>query len=89
MASYIKDPDALLDYKLNWSLWLEGLDTISNSNWIVPTGLTLEANVFNDTTTTAWLSGGDLNTTYKVVNRINTAAGRVEDRTITIRIRNR
>ena len=89
MASYIKDPDALLDYKLNWSLWLEGLDTISNSNWIVPTGLTLEANVFDDTTATAWLSGGDLNATYKVVNRINTTAGRVEDRTITIRIRNR
>lgn len=89
MASYIKDPNALLDYKLNWSLWLDGQDTISNSNWIVPTGLTLEANVFDNTTATAWLSGGELNKTYKVVNRINTQAGRVEDRTITIRIRDR
>lgn len=88
MASFIKDPDSTLDYKIDWKLWLDG-DIITQSSWIVPAGLTLEASVFEDLFTTAWLSGGTLNTAYEVVNRISTQSGRIEDRTITIKIRSK
>jgi hypothetical protein len=39
---YIKDPDAVLDYALDWAEWL-GADTIQGVTWIVSTGLTLTA----------------------------------------------
>ena len=88
MASFIKDPDATLDYRINWSLWLAG-DTISSSEWILPAGLSLVAQTFENTYTTAWISSGELGEKYSVVNRITTASGRIEDRSIVIRIRNR
>ena len=88
MASFIKDPDSTLDYRIDWKLWLDG-DIITQSSWIVPAGLALETSVFEDLFTTVWLSGGTLNTSYEVVNRISTQSGRIEDRTITIKIRSK
>lgn len=86
MSRFNKDPDARLDYMVDWTSWLDG-DTITNSVWVVPDGITDEADTFTDTTATIWLSGGSLGSSYEVVNRITTAAGRIDDRTITIKIR--
>jgi len=88
MFSFVKDPDATLDYKADWTLWLDG-DVIATSQWLVPTGLTEEATSNDDNTATVWLSGGILNTKYEVINRIVTNAGRTDDRTFTIRIRHK
>lgn len=87
MATYNKDPDAILDYSIDWSDWL-GADTISQSEWDVPTGITesTPAPSNTNTTTTIWLEGGSVGTAYAIRNRITTAAGRVEDQTIYIRI---
>lgn len=86
MSRFNKDPDARLDYKVDWTSWL-GSDTISTSEWIVPNGITYEADTFTDTSATVWLSGGSLGSSYEVVNRITTVAGRIDDRTIIIKIR--
>ena len=86
--SFTKDPDAVLDYQVNWATWL-GDDTISTSDWIVPTGLTEDSASNTTTAATIWLSGGTVNTDYAVVNRIVTAGGRTDDRTIVIRVRNK
>lgn len=83
--TYYKDPDAKLDYKIDWSDWLDG-DTISTSTWIVPSGITEESSTNTNTTTTIWLSGGTHAVKYKVVNRITTAAGRIEDRSFHVKI---
>lgn len=83
---YQHDPDAKLDYAVNWAAWL-GDDTIASSDWVVPAPLVLEetpAPSYNDTATTAWISGGEVGARYRVVNRIVTAAGRVDDRTVTL-----
>lgn len=88
MTSYVKDPDAVLDYQVDWSAWLDG-DTITTSEWIVPDGIVKDSDSHTDTAATIWLSGGTLNTTYLVTNRITTAAGRTDDRTIRITIRDR
>ena len=84
-SSFVKDPDAKLDYKVDWEEWLDG-DTISASTWTVPTGLTQVSASFSTTTATVWLSGGTAGGSYQVVNRVTTAAGRIDDRTITIRV---
>jgi hypothetical protein len=87
-CSYTKDPDALLDYGFDWETWL-GVDTIEASTWYVPAGLTNEADSSDDTTTTIWLSGGVRGVTYTVVNRIQTAGNRTDDRSITIKVADR
>lgn len=83
-----KDPDANLDYGFLWGKWL-GTDTIVQSTWIVPDGLTSINSTFTSNTTIVWVSGGILGQTYTITNRITTAAGRTDDRSITLYIKNR
>jgi len=80
-----KDPDAILDYGFIWDQWL-GADTIVSSSMIVEPGLVLDSDSNTTTTTTAWLSGGTAGEIYSVTNRITTAAGRTDDRTIKIKV---
>ena len=87
MASFIKDPDSVLDYQFDWSLWLEAGDEIDTSTWAVPAGITKDSDVNTIDTTTIWLSGGTLHEKYEIVNRIVTAGGRTDERTITMRIK--
>lgn len=79
MFKVSKDPNSTLDYVINWANWLAEGDTISSSTWIVPSGLLLEASAFDDTRAVGWISGGTLGSTYTVINRIETSAGRKED----------
>jgi len=85
MATFfsIKDPNALLDYSIDWTEWLATTtDTISASTWILPSALTEFTSSFGTGTTIIWISGGTAGEVYDVVNRINTTGGRQEDRTI-------
>jgi hypothetical protein len=74
-----------LDYQILWSAWLAG-DTITESTWSVPTGLTKGSDDKTATTTTVWLSGGALDTRYRVRNTITTAGGRTKTRSIFLTI---
>ena len=80
---YIKDPDAVLDYAVDWTDWL-GVDTISTSTWTVATGLTKTADSKTTKVATIWLSGGTASAEYSVANKIVTAGGRTDERTLTI-----
>ena len=88
--TFTKDPDAVLDYSVDWSLWLAG-DQIATSQWILAPDTDLEAAADTNTTTkaTVWLSGGVNGTTYLATNRITTAGGRTDDRTISIKVQDR
>jgi hypothetical protein len=82
----VKDPDAILDYTVDWSAWLtdSGADTIQTSTWVVAAGIT-QASVSNTTTAaTIWLSGGTASTTYRITNRIATVGGRTADRSFDV-----
>lgn len=86
--SFLKDPDAVLDFQVDWEDWL-GSDTISSSSWTVQTGITKDSDTYSLTTATVWLSGGSPNTVYYVTNRIVTSGGRTEDRTLYIKVKER
>ncbi len=86
--SFTKDPSAVLDYMIDWSRWLKG-DTIQTSQWTVPAGLALVSQTNTTTTTTVWLSGGTAGQTYTVTNRITTASGRTDERSIIIKVEDR
>jgi len=87
MTTFRKDPEAVLDYHVDWSDWL-GVDTIVTSSWSCDDdGITIDSDSTTTTVATVWLSGGTVDEMYEVVNHIITAAGREEDKTINIRIR--
>lgn len=52
-------------------------------------GLVKNSDSFSATSTTVWLAGGTPGTPYSVANRITTSVGRIDERTITIRVTNR
>ena len=85
-----KDPDATLDYQFDWgSEWL-GTDTIATSTFSVsPNSITIETTTNTTTTATVWLSGGAAGTVYSIKNRVVTASGRVDERTIKLKIKER
>jgi hypothetical protein len=85
VKTFQKDPSAVLDYKIDWSAWLAG-DTIYVSAWTADAGITINSNSNSTTTATVWLSGGTAGTSYAVTNHITTAAGRQDDRSISIQV---
>ena len=88
--TFTKDPDAVLDYSVDWSAWLAG-DQISSSEWLLEEGAAIEKVTDTSTATgaTVWLRGGNAATTYLVTNRIVTVGGRTDDRTISVKVEDR
>lgn len=85
IASWTKDPNGILPYTVDWSEWL-GTDTLATSAWTVPSDITQVTASLTTTTATIVLSGGTSGTSYQFVNRITTAAGLTDDRTIQINV---
>jgi hypothetical protein len=82
MIRKIKDPNATLDYVVDFTDWIEETasnDKITSVQWIVPTGLSMMRQSFTETTATVWLSGGTVKKVYQVTCRITTDGGRIED----------
>lgn len=85
---FIKDPNAVLDYALDWTKWLEG-DVLSTGTWTIDAGPTIQSQNVANGIVTMWLSGGVDGTTYAALCRVVTVGGRTEDRTIHIQVRER
>lgn len=81
-----KDPVAELDFGVNWAPWLGG-DTISNSAFTVPAGITKVSESNTTTVSTVWLGGGTAGAEYKIGVQITTVGGRTERRVFTIYVR--
>ena len=89
MTTFIKDPDAVLDYSIEWSKWLAG-DQIQTSAWSVSDPALEAADDSNTATrTTVWLSGGVAGQSYTVTNRITTSGGRTDDRSFVVQVEDR
>jgi len=100
IATKIKDPDAVLDFKFDFKTnsngrgfadWLEVGETITSHVMTVESGLTKDSSSITDsgTTITVWLSGGTAGVEYAVTCRIVTSAGRTDERTGTISVAER
>jgi hypothetical protein len=85
-----KDPDAVLDYEVDWSNWLAtDSDTISGHTVIASAGITVDSSTRTSTAVTFWLSGGTVGQQYVVTVQITTAAGRIDERSLTFNVRDR
>lgn len=85
-----KDSAAVLDYSLEWAEWLPGGDAIDTSEWFIESapvdGPSVDSDDIDGTITTAWISGGVNGRGYILTNRIVTAAGRTDERSITLNV---
>ena len=88
MTVLLKDPNASLDYSVDWSTYLEVGETLAGSAWqIDPAGeLAYGAASFGATSATATLSGGVVGHVYRVSNRVTTSLGRIDDRSFILRV---
>lgn len=90
-----KDPNALLDYAFDWSLYLNALgDTIQSATFVVDPSFVVENSSFGPMTATVWLSGGiapapPLLNELRVTCRIVTTGGRQDDRSIYLKIKDK
>jgi len=89
MYQFNKDPDARLDYTVDWSPWLGTGETITSSDVVItPTGdMTSDADSADATSVTVWLLGGNVGETYTVTTRVTTNLGRTDDRSFRVVIR--
>jgi len=78
---------SVLNLGLDWAEWLE-TDTITLSEWTADAELTLSRKQNTTTTTSCYVSGGILNKTYQITNKITTLDGKVDTRYVTIVIDN-
>lgn len=87
-----KDPQSTLDYTIDWVDWLVQGDSLSTATWAFETivgesSLVITQQLLSGTKAIAWIRGGSLNGKYKLINTIQTAQGRIDQRTIVISIK--
>ena len=86
MAIYYKDVDAVLDYGVDWSDWLDTGETISTSTYTVTAGITKDSDSNTTTASTVWLSGGTDGTSYTITNEVVTSDSRTDQRSFTVKV---
>lgn len=80
LASYWQDKDDVVSRTIDWTRWLDG-DTIATSTWAA-TGITIDSS--SNTTTSASVVLSAAAGVREVVNKIITAAGLTQEKTIRI-----
>jgi hypothetical protein len=93
MSFYLKDPGSRVDYAIDWGGAYLGDQVLAASAWSVAPaeagGVAVDAASFDLTRTAATLTGGRAGHVYSVVNRVTLADGRVDERSITLRVEER
>ncbi|BCQ23179.1 hypothetical protein NK8_13040 [Caballeronia sp. NK8] len=86
VPSFIKDPQAVLDFNWDWSAWLGEEETIAEKSVTADTGITVNSSTIDGGVVVAWISGGVAGTAYVVACTIKTSAGRTETRRISVSV---
>lgn len=87
--SFVIDPDAVLDFQFDWSEWLSDGEIITAHTVTTGDTITVDSSTHTDTTVTAWVSGGSDKSSATLTCHVLTTAGRQDDRSIRLLIRQR
>jgi len=84
------DPDARLDYRINWADWLATGEAIVSSTWEV-TGATVVTATHTATAATLWLTApsGDEITAVNTITTDSAPVARIDQRTLIITVAER
>lgn len=86
----IKDPDAVLDFPIDFSVWLTAIsDTYLSHTVSVSGSIVCDSSSHASGIIVAWISGGEVGETASFTIRIVTAGGRTDDRTFYLKIAER
>ena len=93
MTLLLKDPDAVLDYAVDWAAdYLDG-DTLSDSAWSVspdePGGVAVVSHSFEPGLAVVQAGGGIAGRIYRLTNHVMLASGREDSRSILMRLEKR
>ena len=93
MSFLLKDPEAVLDYAVDWGAeYLTG-DALATSNWSVspdePDGASIAGHAFDLLIATVQVAGGVPGKIYRVTNHVTTVGGRQDSRSIMLRVEKR
>lgn len=93
MSLYLKDPQARIDYAIDWGeAYLDG-QIIADSEWAVTPdedgGAIVEVASFDLRRTAATVSGGVPGRLYRIGNRVTLSDGRSDERSLTVRVEER
>lgn len=99
---FLKDPAAILDWYFDWAAltnktgesdWLAGGETImAHTVTVAPAGelvVASSAAINGATAVQVWLSGGAAGATYRVTCQVVTSAGRTDERSMMVKVRQR
>jgi len=93
MSLLLKDPEAVLDYSIDWGAEYLGGDLLAQSGWSAspeePGGLTIIGSQFDARTAIVKAAGGLPGRIYRLVNQVVTASGRTDSRSIVLRVEKR
>jgi hypothetical protein len=93
MTFLLKDPDARLDYLVDWGAEYLGEDQIESSVWEVAPdevdGVAVAGSSFDDKTATVQAEGGVAGRRYRLINHVVMASGRRDSRSIVLRVEKR
>lgn len=94
MTLLLKDPEAVLDYAIDWGAQYLGQgDLLADSSWSVepdePGGVTVVGSLFGDSVSTVQAGGGVAGRLYRLANRVVTQSGRTDERSIMLRVEKR
>ena len=94
MTLLLKDPEAVLDYAIDWGAqYLDEGDLIADSSWSVepdePSGVAVLASSFGDRVSSVQAGGGSPGRLYRLANRVVTQSGRIDERSIMLRVEKR
>ena len=94
MSLYLKDPQARIDYAIDWgAAYLDG-QMIAASDWRVESGRGRRDRDRRDRASTcrrtaATLTGGVPGHVYRIGNRVTLSDGRSDERSLTVRVEDR
>lgn len=84
-----KDPDAALDYTIDWTAWLADVSDSISTKTVTGNGVTIDTSSNTSNTVTAMVSGGVVGQMPSITVHIVTSGGREDDRTIYFNIKER
>jgi hypothetical protein len=92
MTCHLKDPAASLDYLIDWGAGLAGRSVVE-SDWAVspaePDGLAIADHAIDGARTRATISGGVAGHVYLATCRVVLSDGRVDERSLMLRLEER
>ena len=90
MTFLLKDPDAALDYGVDWGADYLTQDSLAESQWSVTPdeldGVAVTASHFDLTTATVEVAAGRPGHVYRLTNHVVMASGREDSRSIMVRV---